>query len=52
MENTKYSLLLSADIFANRLNPDQTGQKIWPDLDPNCLVSILYLKDFFEVKKK
>ena len=30
-------ILLSADIFANSLDPDQIQQNVWPDLDPNCL---------------
>ena len=28
---------LSVIIFANRLDQDQTGQSVGPDLDPNCL---------------
>ena len=30
-------LLLSAYIFANRLNPDHARHNVVPDLDPNCL---------------
>ena len=25
-------------IFANILDPDQAGQNVGPDLDPNCLI--------------
>ena len=35
-------------IFANSLDPDQDGQKIGPDLDPNHLTLIVLLKDIFE----
>ena len=36
-------------IFANSLDPDQDRQKLGPDLDPNCLNSLLeLLKYFFE----
>ena len=30
-------LVLSADNFAKRLDPDQALQNVGPDLDPNCL---------------
>ena len=25
-------------LFANSLDPDQAGQNVGPDLDPNCLI--------------
>ena len=34
--------------FANRLDPNQAGQNIGPDLDPNYLTLIVLLKEFFE----
>ena len=38
---------------ANSLNPDQAQQNIRPDLDPNCLDTLMvFLKDFFLKKKK
>ena len=40
---------------ANILDPDQARQKVGPDLDPNCLTLIIFLKEFFEkvdLKKK
>ena len=37
-------LVSSADItFANSLDPDQAGQNVLPDLDPNCLTLIIFL---------
>ena len=33
--------------FANSLNPDQAGKNVGPDLDPNCLTLMVFLKDFF-----
>ena len=40
--------------FADSLGPDQAGQNIWPDLDPNCLTLMVFLKDFLKklIKKK
>ena len=36
--------------FTNSLNPDQDRQNVGPDLDPNCLTLILFLKETFERK--
>ena len=33
--------------FANSLVPYQARQNVEPDLDPNCLTLMVYLKDFF-----
>ena len=44
--------------FANSLDPDQAGQNIWPDLDPNCFTvwwyswKIFFKKLIFKKKKK
>ena len=32
--------------FANSLDPDQARQNGEPDLDPNCLTLMVFLKDF------
>ena len=45
---TLYRLLIP--FVANSLEPDQTRQIIWPDLDPNCLTLIGILKDFSRKK--
>ena len=34
--------------FANSLNPDQDRHNVGPDLDPNCLSLMVFLKEFFE----
>ena len=34
---TLYLLVLSADTFANSLDPDQVRHFVLPDQDPNCL---------------
>ena len=34
--------------FAKSLDPDQARQNVRPDLDPNCLTLMVFLKDFFE----
>ena len=34
--------------FVNSLDIDQDQQNVGPDLDPNCLTLIAFLKDFFE----
>ena len=34
--------------FTNRLAPDQARQNVGPDLDPNCLTLMVYLKEYFE----
>ena len=41
-------------IFANRMDPDQAQhfQNNGPDLDPNCLTMIVFLKDFFWKKNQ
>ena len=35
-------------IFANSLDPDQARQNVGPDLGPNCLALMVFLKDVFE----
>ena len=51
---TNNSFLASRDFcrllitFTNSLNPDQDRQNVGPDLDPNCLTLILFLKETFE----
>ena len=37
----------SADNFANSLDPDQARHFVWPDLDPNCLTLMVFLKEVF-----
>ena len=34
--------------FANSSDPDQARQNVGPDLDPNCLTLMVFLKEFFE----
>ena len=34
--------------LANSLDPDQARQNVGPDLDPNCLTLMVFLKEFFE----
>ena len=34
--------------FANSLDPNQAQQFVGPDLDPNCLTLMVFLKDIFE----
>ena len=34
--------------FANSLDPDQAQQNVGPDLDPNCLTLMVFLKEYFE----
>ena len=34
--------------FANSLDPDQARRNVGPDLDPNCVTLMVYLKEFFE----
>ena len=36
--------------FANSLDPNQAQQFVGPDLDPNCLTLMVFLKDIFEKK--
>ena len=33
--------------FENRLAPNQAWQNVRPDMDPNCLTLIVFLKEFF-----
>ena len=40
-----YLLLIT---LANSLDPDQDRQNAGPDLDPNCLTLIVFLKELFE----
>ena len=40
-----YLLLI---IFANSFDPYQAQRNVWPDLDPNCLTLIIFLKEFFK----
>ena len=39
------SLLIN---FANTLDPDQAQHFVGPDLGPNCLALMSFLKEFFE----
>ena len=41
-------ILSSADNLCNSLEPDQARQDVRPDLDPNCLTLIVFLKELFE----
>ena len=34
--------------FANSLDTDQARQSVGPNLDPNCLTLMVFLKDFFK----
>ena len=52
----KYDYLVTSQchlliILSNSLDPDQAGQYIRPDLDPNCLTLIVYIQVFFFEKK-
>ena len=40
--------LLSLITFGNSLDPDQDQQNVGPDLDPNSLTLMIFLKEFFE----
>ena len=41
----------SAQIFANRLDPDLARQNVLPDLDPHCMMTLMvFIKEFFEKK--
>ena len=45
-----FSLLVASGLliaFVSSLDPDQKRQNVDPDLDPNCLTLIVFLKDFF-----
>ena len=41
----------SADKHCKSLDPDQVGQNVWPDLDPNCLALMTFLKDLICLKR-
>ena len=43
-----WRLVVSWLLFANSLDPDQARQKVGPELDPSCLTTILFLKEFFK----
>ena len=47
-------LLSSADDLknVNSLDPDQVRQNVGPDLDPNHLTLIVFLKEYFDFEKK
>ena len=34
--------------FVNSLDPDQARQNVGPYLDSNCLILMVFLKEFFE----
>ena len=34
--------------FANSLDPDQARHSVGPDLSPNCLTLMVFLKEFFK----
>ena len=34
--------------FANSLDPGQARQNVGPDLDPNCLTLMVFLKEFLK----
>ena len=38
--------------FANSVDPDQARHFVGPDLDPNCLTLMIFLKIIFLEKKK
>ena len=38
--------------FVNNLDPDQAQQNVGPDLDPNCLILLVFLKEFFVIHKE
>ena len=40
--------LLPTRVVVSILNPDQACHNIRPDLDPNCLTLIVFLKEFFK----
>ena len=37
-----------ADNFCKLIQPRSGSTKFWPDLDPNCLTLMVFLKEFFE----
>ena len=37
----------SADNLCKQLDPDQAEQNVGPDLDPNCLTLMVFVKDFY-----
>ena len=46
LASTEFCCLLIT--FTNSLDPNQDQQNVGPDLDPNCLTLIVFLKEFFE----
>ena len=38
----------SADNLCNRLDPDHAGQDVKPDLDPNCVTLMIFLKEILK----
>ena len=45
---TLYLLCHLLTTFANSLDQGQARQNVGPDLDPNCLTLIVFLKEFFK----
>ena len=45
---TLYLLVSSADNFCKQFGPNQARHFVGPDLNPNCLTLIVFLKEFFE----
>ena len=43
-----YRCHLLITFFANSLDPDQAQQNVRPDLDPNYLTLMVFLKEFFK----
>ena len=48
MNFRRYFHSLSPSVVCKQFGPDQARQNGWPDLNPNCLTLIVYLKEFFE----
>ena len=40
--------MFSTDSLANSLDPDQARLNVGPDLGPDCLTLMVFLKEFFE----
>ena len=38
----------SADNICKQFDPNQVRHVVGPDLDPNCMTLMLFLKEFFE----
>ena len=43
-----FPVLFASGDFANSLDPDYDRLNVHPDLDPNCLTRIVFLKEYFE----